>query len=152
MVHGHGPAGLVEGAVPGETAADEPVRFGMGDEVVEFKAHPLELDRPGVHPDEIVIVERSVEGDTQVDDRVHEPALLNLAVRVGGVPHEGCPAQLEIPEVVRVVHDLGPVRVRVQRPVAAPVPDVAGGAIAHEPIVVVEHFRPEGFRFHATPP
>jgi len=88
LVHGHGPAGPVERAVPGEAAADEPAGVGVGDEVVEFEAHPLELDRPGMHPDEVVIVERSVEGDAQVDDRVHEPALLYLAVRVGGVTHE----------------------------------------------------------------
>ena len=125
--------------------------MGKGDDIVERELHPLKLDGPGVYPYQIVVIERLVKGDAEIDDRVDVPAFLDLPVGIGGIPHERGPAEFKISEIIGMIHDLGPVCVRVQSPVLAPVPNLAACGIADVSSVVAVRLRPEGLRLHHTP-
>lgn len=152
LIHCNRHARFVEGAVPGETAADKFAGLGVGDEVVEFQLNPLKLYGPGVYPYEVIVVEGLVKGDPQVYDGIYESAVFNFSVGVRNVAHEGRSAELEIAQVIGMVHHLGAVGVGVKGPVLAPVPYLAAGLVQHKVAVSAVLFRNKGLWFHATSP
>ena len=102
--------------------------------------------------DGIIIIKGGVIRGTDFNDRVYIAVLLYLAIRIGGIAHQGGPAELEIAKIIAVIDDLAAVRIGIQDPALDAVLDLPTDPVPDEFRVAVEYFRHERLRPHVTPP
>jgi hypothetical protein len=118
----------------------------MGDQVIKTQTDPLQFRRSGMHAKRIVIKQRGVVGNADLNNRVDIAAFLDFPVGIGGIPHERGSAELEIPQIIGMVDDPGTVRVGVKGAVPASVPHQPVGRISDIAVVAVQYFRDKRFR------
>src|SRR5450759_2955155 len=150
--NGHRNPSGVQRAMLRESSADVGPRLRMGNDVVEPESHPFELPRAGMDPHRIIVMQGPLEADAHLDDRIDVAVGLDLAIRIGGVAHQGGPSQFEIPQVIGMIYNGGAVRIGIERPVAAAMPDEPRRRITDITPVIAIRLRLEWFRFHLKPP
>jgi hypothetical protein len=123
----------------------------MGDYIIEADLHPFQFRGPGMDPHRIIIIERLIELNSQVDNGIDKPTRLYLLVRKGRVPHEGGAAVFKISQIIGMIDDGRPIRIGIQDPVCTAVPAKAVLHVPYVAHVVSQGFRSERSRLHATP-
>jgi hypothetical protein len=133
----YGHSRTIDGAMPRETLADDFRALFIGDNVVELKPDPLEHRRTGMNLHEIIIVKGTVVLHPDFEYGIQITALLDFAVCIGGITHQGGPAKLEVTQIVGMVDHLRTVRVHIKRTVPTPMPNLAVGPVSHVSLITV---------------
>jgi len=99
-------SGTIGGAVPSKPIADDFIGQLMGNDVIKPQPNPLKLRGTGINTHGIVIVQRVVILDADLNNRVHVAAFFDFSIGIGGITHEGRPSQLEVAQHIGMVYNL----------------------------------------------
>ena len=132
----------------GKSFTDDLICFVMGNDVIELEANALQIRRMRMDPDRVVIVKRCEVVNADFDNGIYKSVFFDFPVGIGGIPHQGGPAELEIPQVIAMVDDLGTIGIGIHYPAFTPVPHLAAGSVFDVARVTIEYFGNERFRSH----
>ena len=134
--------------MPGESLTYNIFSVFMSDHIVEPETNPLKFCRVCMYPHWVIVTQRCVVLNSDLNDRVYKPVFFNLPVWICSVTHQGSPGKFEISKVVGVVYDLRTVRIGIKNTVSAPVPDQSTGLVSYISVIVGKRFRYKRFRPH----
>jgi len=126
----HRDAVPVYGTVFGVSGADYLPVLCPGDAIIKLQFYQFQLCRPGMDNHQVIVVERGVIVEFGFDDGVDVTAFFDALIWVVGLTHERCPAEFEVSEVVGMIDHLGTIRINIEGPHLAAVPDLAAVAIS----------------------
>ena len=76
------------------------------DDVVELQTYPLQIYRTRVNIHQIIVIQRLIKTDAQIEDRINIAAGLDLFVGVSKVPHQRGTAKFKITQIIGMIYHL----------------------------------------------
>ena len=80
--------------------------FCVCDDIVELQTDPLQICRTRVNIHQIVVIQRLIKTDAQIDDRINLAAGLDLLVGVSKIPHQRGTAEFKIAQIIGMINHL----------------------------------------------
>ena len=88
--------------------------FAMANDIIKRQANPFQFPGYRINPQWIIISKGRMVCNTHFDNGVNMAPGLDLPIGLRRIPHEGGPPQFKKPKIVGMVHQPGPIRIRVQ--------------------------------------